>query len=357
MTLDFPPFKLLYWILDNYEKVKYDLATSNMPPYVPDFSGKLEKANLAMGSLTGIEELKDAISDLSGAGPENILVTNGASEANFLVCAALLSRGDDVLVERPFYEPLASVPKGLGSSVKFVDRKPIDFALDLATLEDSATPATKLLVITNLHNPSGAQIPDDVMKDLSETAGEKGFHVHCDEIFMDFAHSPSRNAFSFGGRVISTVGLSKFYGTGGFRVGWILAEEDILRRCRRVREHMAVTCCSFGEQAAVAVLREREEVKTRNRKILEGNSRTVVDWAREEGIEMTPWAGANVCFPRLPLENTLDFCKHLLDREVLVPPGEFFGLAGHVRIGLGCESSVLQEGLRRVSVALREFPA
>ena len=96
---------------------------------------------------------------------------------------------------------------------------------------------------------------------------------------------------------------------------------------------------------------------TRNRNILEENSRTVVEWAREEGIEMTPWAGANVCFPGLPLENTLDFCKHLLDREVLVLPGEFFGLAGHVRIGLGCESSVLQEGLRRVSEALREFPA
>lgn len=357
MTLDFPPFELLYWILDNYEKVEYDLASSNMPPYVPDFGGRLERANLAMGSLTGIEELKDAISELSGAGPENILVTNGASEANFLICAALLSRGDDVLVERPVYEPLASIPQGLGSSVKFVDRKPIDFPLDLATLEDSITPATKLLVITNLHNPSGAQIPDDEMKELSETAREKGFHVLCDEIFMDFAHSPSRNAFSFGGKMISTVGLSKFYGTGGFRVGWILAEEDILRKCRRVREHVAVTCCSFGEQAAVAVLREREKVKARNRRILEENSRMVVDWAREEGIEMTPWAGANVCFPRLPLENTLDFCKHLLDREVLVPPGEFFGLAGHVRIGLGCESSVLQEGLRRISDTLGDFPA
>jgi aspartate/methionine/tyrosine aminotransferase len=357
MTLDFPPFKLLYWILDNYEKVKYDLASSNMPPYVPDFGGNLEKANLAMGSLTGIEELKDAISDLSGTGPENILVTNGASEANFLVCAALLSHGDDVLVERPFYEPLVSIPQGLGSSVKFVDRKPIDFPFDLATLEDSITPATKLLVMTNLHNPSGAQIPDDVMKELSESAREKGFHVLCDEIFMDFAHSPSRNAFSFGGRMISTVGLSKFYGTGGFRVGWVLAEEDVLKRCRRVREHMAVTCCSFGEQAAVAILRERENVKTRNRKILEENSRMVLDWAKEEGIEMTQWAGANVCFPRLPLENTLEFCKHLLDGEVLVPPGEFFGLAGHVRIGLGCESSVLQEGLRRISEALRDFPA
>jgi aspartate/methionine/tyrosine aminotransferase len=357
MTLDFPPFKLLYWILDNYEKVKYDLASSNMPPYVPDFRGRLEKANLAMGSLTGIEELKEAISDLSGAGPENILVTNGASEANFLVCAALLSRGDDVLVERPFYEPLASVPKGLGSSVKFVDRKPIDFPLDLTTVEDSITPTTKLLVITNLHNPSGAQIPDDVMKELAETARENDFHILCDEIFMDFAHSPSRNAFSFGGKMISTMGLSKFYGTGGFRVGWILAEEGILRRCRRVREYMAVTCCSFGEQAAVAVLQEREKVKARNRKILEENSRTVIEWTREEGIEMTPWAGANVCFPRLPLENTLDFCRHLLDRAVLVPPGEFFGLAGHIRMGLGCESSVLQEGLRRISEALREFPA
>ena len=93
MTLDFPPFRLLHWILDNHEKVKHDLAT---------------------GSLTGTEELKDAVSDLSGAGPENVLITNGASEANFLVCAALLSRGDDVLVERPVYEPLASIPQGLG---------------------------------------------------------------------------------------------------------------------------------------------------------------------------------------------------------------------------------------------------
>ncbi|MFQ6107535.1 MAG: aminotransferase class I/II-fold pyridoxal phosphate-dependent enzyme [Thermoplasmata archaeon] len=355
MSLDFPPFKLLHWIVDNHEKVEYDLASSNMPPYIPDFGGKLREANLAQGSLTGIEELKDVISKSSGADNENILVTNGASEANFLVCAALLSHEDEALVERPYYEPLASIPQGLGSGVHLVNREPTDFALDLVALEEAITPSTKLLAITNLHNPSGAQISDDVMKELSEIASEKGFYVLCDEIFMDFAHSPSKNAFSFGGRMISTVGISKFYGTGGLRVGWILADEDVLKRCRRVREHMAVTCCGLGETAAVVVLQERDKVVTRNRRILEENSRAVVDWAKSEGLEMMTPAGANICFPRLPLTNTLDFCNRLRDRGVLVSPGEFFGLAGHVRIGFGCESSVLRKGLKRISETLREL--
>jgi aspartate/methionine/tyrosine aminotransferase len=341
--------------VENYQKAEYDLASSNMPPYVPDFGGKLMEANLLMGSLAGTDELKGSISDLCGSSPENIFVTSGASEANFLVCAALLSPEDDVLVERPAYEPLASIPIGLGSRVRFIDRRPVDFPLDLDVIEESITPATKLLVITNLHNPSGAQTPDDVMKGLSEIAGDKGVHVLCDEIFKDFAPAPPRDAFSFGGGMISTVGISKFYGTGGFRVGWILAGKDILERCHRVREHMAVTSCSFGENAAVAALREREKVVARNREILECNSRTVAEWAEQEDIEMLPWTGANVCFPKLPLEDTLQFAKRLLDKGVLVSPGEFFGLAGHVRIGFGCDNAMLQEGLRRVSETMREL--
>jgi aspartate/methionine/tyrosine aminotransferase len=355
MTLDFPPFKLLHWIVENYQKAEYDLASSNMPPYVPNFGGKLEEANLLMGSLTGTDELKSAISDMSGADPENIFVTSGASEANFLVCAALLSPEDDVLVERPVYEPLASIPIGLGSKVMYVDRRPPDFPLDLEVVEDSITPATKLLVITNLHNPSGALITDDVMKGLSEIAHDRGVRVLCDEIFKDFAPAPPKDAFSFGGKMISTVGISKFYGTGGFRVGWVLAEKDVLEKCRRVREHMAVTSCSFGENAAVALLQERAKVVARNREVLERNSRTVAEWANKEGIELLPWAGANVCFPELPLEDTLRFSKRLLDKGVLVSPGEFFGLAGHVRIGFGCDNATLQEGLGRISEALREF--
>jgi aspartate/methionine/tyrosine aminotransferase len=355
MSLDFPSFRLLHWIVGNQEKVKYDLASNNMPPYVPDFDGKLEEANLAMCSLTGTDELKDTISDLSDVEADNILVTNGASEANFLVCAALLSRRDEVLVERPFYEPLASIPQGLGSKVRFIDRKPIDFPLDLTALRDSITPATKLLVITNLHNPSGAQISDVTLKELSEIAGERNIHVLCDEIFRDFAPSPSKDAFHFGEGMISTMGMSKYYGTSGLRVGWILAEKDFLERCRRVREHTAVSCSSVGEAVAVAVLKEREKVKARNTGILNENSRTMVDWASKEGIEMMAPAGANMCFPKLQLEDTLDFCKRLLDNDVLVSPGEFFGLAGHIRIGFCCENSVLQEGLEILSDALHEF--
>ena len=352
MALDFPPFKLLHWIVDNHDRVEYDLGSSNMPPYVPDFGGRLEESEMAAGSLSGTEELKEAISELSGAAPDNIFVTNGASEANFAVCAALLSREDEVLVERPFYEPLANIPQGLGCKVKFLDRKPVDFPLDLAALERAITPATRLLVITNLHNPSGAQTSDDDMKALSEMSDARGFHVLCDEIFKDFSLTPPRDAFSFGEGMISTVGISKFFGTGGFRVGWILAEEDVLKRCQRVREHMAVTSCSLGESAALAVLREREKVVARNRQILEVNFRMIADWASEEGIELLPWKGANVCFPGLPVHDTIRFSERLLERGVLVSPGEFFGLAGHIRIGFGCKNDVLREGLRRISETL-----
>lgn len=355
MSLEFPPFRLLDWIVGHEKKVKYNLAPNNMPPYVPEFGGRFEDSDMAMCSLTGKDELKEEISDMNNVEPDNILVTNGASEANFLVCAGLLSRGDEVLVERPFYEPLASIPQGLGSKVRFIDRQPIEFPLDMSMLRDSIAPTTKLLVITNLHNPSAAQTPNATLQELAELAREKSFHVLCDEIFRDFAPSPSKEAFHFGKEMVSTMGMSKYYGTVGLRVGWTLADEDILDRCRNVREHTSVSCSSLGETMAVAVLKEREKVKARNTRILEENSRTIIDWARKEGLEMMPPAGANMCFPKVPLENTLEFCNHLLDKSVLVSPGEFFGLAGYIRIGFPCENSVLQEGLEILSDALHEF--
>ena len=298
---------------------------------------------------------------------ECVVAAAGTSMANHLAMAAVLSPGDEVIIEQPAYGPLLDVAHYLGAKVKRLPRRFEDgFAIDVRELERAVTRATRLIVLTNLHNPSGAIIPADTLRAIGEIAQRRDARVLVDEAYLEMAFG-SEPPFAFavgetlgsGGEnpFIVTNSLTKVYGLSGLRCGWTLAAPDLARRIWLLNDLFAANAAHPAEQLSVVAFDHLEHFRARARALLETN-RGLVDAflsSRPEIEFFRPQFGT-VVFPRLTSGNAEAFFQVLRDNyETTVVPGKFFERPQHFRIGAGGETAQLRDGLDRLGAALDEF--
>jgi len=357
--MKFRIFELLNLFEKYWDKVEYNLSRSDMKSYVlKDLGGKLRNINLGEAYTTGNPKLKEVLSKEYDVEESRILVTSGASEANFLVCAALLEKGDEVIVENPTYPPLRNLPRGFGVRTKLLQRKYEDgFKVRASSLTPYLNKRTKLAVFSNLNNPTGIAIPKDEMKEVRDMAEDKGFYVLWDEIFREgaFEKAPP-SASSFGDRMLVTSSLSKFYGLGGLRIGWLFASEDILAKVKRIKDYTTVACSRLSEEVAKWAIGRKEFFQRRARKILLANRRTVEDWIENNDfVNWVPPDGGNICFPKVDVD-VKKLSTILIEKyRTLIAPGELFGMKGHFRLGFGGDGEELRKGLENLGRALQEI--
>ena len=169
----------------------------------------------------GSRQLLETLSRKEKVPQENIFLSLGTSLANFVIWAALLKRGDEVLIEFPAYEPMFKVPAYLGARIRFFKRDPIDFSLTAAAIAECVTEKTKMIILTDSHNPSGNQISGEVLRVLKTLNQERNITIFIDEVYGKFYRDKS--LFVDCPEFIVTSSLSKFYGMGSLRIGWAFA--------------------------------------------------------------------------------------------------------------------------------------
>ncbi len=302
--------------------------------------------------------LKEAIAATYGVGVEQVVLAQGASGANFLALAALIEHGDEVLVERPVYQPLLSAARFLGAQVQRFDRTlEQGYRLDVGALRRQLSPRTRLIILTSPHNPSGIVADPADLAALGELASEAGIPILLDEVYRDslFEEAPP-SAATLGEAFVATSSLTKSYGLSGLRCGWILASPARAEKMRRLHDLMAATgpmpaeamgCIAFGRLAALAA---------RSRSILEPNRRRIREFMAEHGdlLEAVVPPRSMTLFPRLKGSRSGDdLLERLRARATSIVPGRFFEEPRHFRLGFGIRPADLEEGLRRVSEALR----
>lgn len=336
---------------------KYDLAISNvLACTIDDIPGARDALSLSGRNDNGYAPLLQAIASRYGVRPEQVNTAQGASGANFLVCAALLEPGDDVLVERPGYDPLLGAPRLLGANVIRVDRLLADgYALDPDRVRRALTPRTRLIVVTSPHNPTGAVVDDDALEAIGRMAAAQGAHVVVDEVYLDTMDAPVRPAATRGGPFISTSSLTKSYGLAGLRCGWVLSSGDVAERIRRSRDVVDGTGPIVAERLATAAFEHLESLTARAHRLLARNRTLVTDFVRgRPELEWVEPAGGTVAFPRIGnVADTSRFAERLLlERETAVVPGRFFEAPAHFRLGFSGETDRLEGGLAAIGAAL-----
>src|SRR5260370_14470144 len=208
-------------------KVKYDLALSgilNLP--FAELDVKLNELELHGDNAYGYRPLVEALAAHRHVAPENVAtISGGTSMANHLAMAALLEHGDEVLIEQPTYDPLLAVADYLGAKIKRFPRSfENGFKIAIDALEKQISPQTRLIVLTNLHNPSSALVDDETLRRIGALARKVGARVLVDEVYLEamFEKAPE-SAISFGPEFVVTSSLTKGYGLSGLRCGWIFA--------------------------------------------------------------------------------------------------------------------------------------
>lgn len=338
---------------------RFNLASSGLTSVpMAEFPLRVEELEITGGDY-GYEPLLERIARHTGAPVECIVTAEGTSMANHLALAALLEPGDEVLIEQPTYGPLLDVAHYLGARVSRILRRfENDFALSLPEIEKAITPGTRLVVLTNLHNPTGALIPIETLSVIGNMAQRVGAHVLVDEVYFEMLfEGASPSAFSLGETFLATSSLTKAYGLSGLRCGWILATPKLARRIRQLNDLFAATAAHPAERMSVMAFDHLEQFRDRAQALLITN-RALLDAFLDSRADLEcfrPLAGS-VVFPRLPVGEPAVFFKLLREKyETSVVPGEFFEAPRHFRLGIGGETEALQAGLEKLGSALDEF--
>ncbi len=339
---------------------RFNLAVSGLPNlHLRELDVSLSQLEITTQFPYGYPPLKQALAKRMKVDEQCVVTAAGTTFANHLAMAALINPGDEVLIEQPTYEPLLSLARYLGATVKRFPRRFEDgFQIDPDEVEKALSAKTRLLVITNLHNPTGVLTNQDTMKNVGELARSTGSRVLVDEVYLEtFFEQRPPTAFHFGDEFVTTSSLTKAFGLSGLRCGWIVSAPDIAERMWRLNDLFAATPVHAGERLSVVALKQIERIAARADELLAHNLTVVNSFldSRADVEDVRPQFGT-IVFPRLKKGNADEFCSLLREKyETSVVPGRFFEMANHFRLGFALDSEGLVAGLKRLGQALDEM--
>ena len=343
-------------------RARFNLATSGVAS-IPlcDLPVNLEKLEINGDDSYGYAPLQQAIAAHHGVDPDCVVESAGTSMANHLAMAAIIEPGDEVLIEHPAYGPILDVVHYLEADVKrFRRAEENGWVIDPAEVRRCITPKTRLIVITNLHNPTSALTPEPVLREIGDIAHSVGALVMVDEVYLDAVYEKTpRTSFHLGPEFVITSSLTKIYGVSGLRCGWILAQPDLAWKMKRLNDLYSATPVHPGELLSVAAFQHLDLLRDRARRIVEADRKLLRDFLKLQtslSAVSTPWGTTS--FPRLVNRKTDAFLERLRsDFDTSAVPGRFFEMPDHFRIGMGVNTEMLAEGLNRIGCALGRVDA
>ena len=342
---------------------KYNLATSGMVSFpLAELGVTIDQLKINGPSIYGYEPLLQAIARRYRVPQECVVSAVGTSLANYLALAGVTEPGDEILVEQPTYELILSTAQYLGLEIKrFPRRAENNFAIDLTDIERNITPRTRAIVICNLHNPSGALVPDSILRQVGELARKANAYVIVDEVYREMLYeSVPASAFHIDpDRFIVTNSLTKAYGLSGLRCGWVLAPSALARHMFRINDLLGATFAHPAELLSVIAFEKLGVIAERMKSMLNTNRLLLRDFLNTRDDLDYFWSDyGTIVFPRLKHGNMDAFCQLLRkDFETSVVPGRFFEDAGRMRIGVGTPTEAVRESLQQLSSGLDLYQA
>lgn len=356
----FAPVRYIAWATKFYGKVELDLATSGIP-YAAWSELGVPEPNL--DDLSAYPAFREALAVYNDVPVADVVPALGTSGGVFLAYAAMLSPGDEVLVEYPGYEPLTRAAEGLGAVVRTFERRIEDgFRVVPERVAAAVTPRTRVIVVTNLHNPSGVRTPDATLLELAQIADARGAYLLVDEVYAPFDDLPEDGVFRTSARklapnVVAVSSLTKCYGLGMHRIGWVLGPAELVE----CAETATIAICghlplSHAARGAVAVANVGKLAK-RAKAILAGKRDIAARWAAT--LPNATWsAPTSGLFGLVTLDDPQDLLPRIeswaTEHGVLVGAGSFFGVPNGFRLSwASLPKERFEEGLARLSTLLR----
>ena len=334
-----------------HSNARFNLASSGVLDYpLAELPVRIEDLEIVGTGPYGFKPLMERLAAKAGVAEECVVYTHGTSMANYIALTALVQPGDEVLVERPTYDPLLTILDHIGARVSRFDRRADrGFRLGLGELERKLTPQTRLVVLCNLHNPSSAFTDDSTMQQVGEMAARVGARVLVDEVYLESLFDQTwRSAFHLGPNFVITSSLTKAYGLSGIRCGWIVAQPELVQRMWQIVDFTYGSPVHPAELLGVIALDNLNRVRDRARALLEPNRALVNEFLMgHPQLDCEPSRFGTTVFPRLKVGDAEAFVRMLREQfETSVVPGDFFEQPQHFRIGFCGATETLRGGLQ-----------
>ncbi|HEY2358233.1 MAG TPA: pyridoxal phosphate-dependent aminotransferase [Phenylobacterium sp.] len=303
-----------------------------------------------------------AVAARHGVAPEQVIGTTGGTSAMALALKALVAPGDNVLIECPCFDLLPTLARDAGATVTDLPRRAPDYRVNPAEVARLIRPNTKLVVLTQLHNPSGAILEESTLRELAAVARQAGVLILVDEVYADFV-GEGVSAARLGPEFISVGSLTKVQGLFALKCGWAVAAPEVIARIHAASPQGDLGVSKLAHAVAALVLEDRAPFDAHWRQVLASVRPVVqahVDAMTQQGLLEGALPGKGcMYFPKvLGVANTRELAQWLWSEHgVLVAAGEFFGQPGHIRIGFGGgRPEVLDQGLGRLAAGLKAYP-
>ena len=365
------PFLLDAW-LDKYEHhIDFNLAASTGPVWsVNDILDLADEGTrhrflnhkLVYGHPAGADGLREAIAEMQGVEVEAVQVVTGASEALVALMWQAAEPGANVIIPLPGFTTFSALPESLGLEVRYYRvRRENGFRIDTDEIKSLTDTRTKLILVNNPHNPTGATASDAEMEDLHAFTAERGIQLVSDEVYHPIYHGRKTRSAARLPHATVISDLSKAFSIAGVRTGWMI-EHDAKRRQLywNARAYFSVCNTTTGEILSEIAIRNRkvvlgkaQDVATRNLKLLESfmsEHREVLGWISPTGgMTAFPWLESG--------ENARPFCEAAADRGILLVPGDCFDVPSHFRIGFAAAEENFSGALDRFGEFAKSWSA
>ncbi len=369
--MPFVTFDLERWQSTWENRVRFNLSESGVHPLsireLLALAGApadpLLDVRLSYSQSNGTDTLRQRVATLyPGASPDQVLVTTGSAEANYVAALRLVEPGDRVAMMLPNYLQLWGHVQNLGAVVRgfhlHADR---DWAPEANEIRDAIAPGTKLVVVTNPHNPTGHILAEPMRRAIVERAAEVGAWLLADEVYIGAEREGPTTPTFWGSyeRLICVSGLSKAYGLPGLRIGWLVAPPEFVADAWARHDYTTIGPSGASDHLACVALQPavRERLLARTRGILRENYTVLESWLHHFGdtFSWVPPAAGAICFARYrPKVNGEELVERVrAAQNVLLVPGEHFGMPGYLRFGFGNEAAELGLALAAAAAGLR----
>ena len=373
---EFTPFAMERMMSRFEQDVEYNLSESGAHPVTlgqllagdtqQDAVNQLLATELTYPYVNGIPELREHIAALyNDATAENVLVTVGAAEANYITTRTLLSPGDEIVIMLPNYMQVWGIARNHGMAIKaFHLREENGWAPDLDELREAVTADTKLIAVCNPDNPTGAILTESEMETIVTAAARVGAWILADEVYSGAERLTEDRTPSFYGRydrVIATGSLSKAYGLPGLRIGWAVGPANTIDDIWARHEYTAISATVLSNALAAIALspQVRPRLIQRTRAYIRQGYPVLKEWmdSHESTFSLVPPQAAAIAFVRYHLDiNSSVFVERLRqEKSVLIVPGDHFGMDHFVRISFGLPHEVLIRALDRIHELISEL--
>lgn len=338
---------------------RYPLSYSGVASFpLSGLPVSIEDLELSGAAGYGYPPLLQALAEKFGVGPERVVTAAGTSMANHLAMAALLESGDELLIEHPTYELITSTARFLGAQIRTFNRRFEDgFQIDPDEVRKNVTPRTRMIVVTNLHNPSSVLTPDEILKQIGEIALDCGAMVLVDEVYLEamFEKAP-KTAALLGDQFLVTSSLTKAYGLSGLRCGWILANREVVRKIWRMNDLFSANGAHAAELLSVIALKNLDRVIAKSKALLDANRAAMNEFFALNLVDVVVPEFGTTAFPRLRTGSVDRLAGLLREKyETTIVPGSFFGMDQHFRVGIGAEPDAVKKGFNRLAQAIKEL--